>query len=86
MKILHFVLESIYILVIVNLRINHYLIFIFRLSGIAAYDTGHYLAYCRKLSGSWTKFNDLKSKPEFVSPGSEVEPHGAFYVLEEVIV
>ncbi|XP_074108425.1 uncharacterized protein LOC141533431 [Cotesia typhae] len=58
----------------------------FRLSGIAAYDTGHYLAYCRKLSGTWTKFNDLKSKPEFVSPGLELEPHGAFYVLEEKVI
>ncbi|CAH2084305.1 unnamed protein product [Euphydryas editha] len=54
----------------------------YRLSGVVAYVTGHYLAYCRRVGGNWEMYNDLSTKPESASGHVKVEPHGAFYILE----
>lgn len=31
----------------------------FQLSGVAVYEPGHYIAYCRSVSGEWDKRNDM---------------------------
>ncbi|XP_053595591.1 120.7 kDa protein in NOF-FB transposable element isoform X1 [Microplitis demolitor] len=54
----------------------------YRLSGVAAYRTGHYFAYCRRLSGSWQIYNNSSAKPESAALSTEVEPHGVYYILE----
>ncbi|XP_074109800.1 uncharacterized protein LOC141534375 [Cotesia typhae] len=54
----------------------------FRLSGVAAYVTGHYFAYCRRLGGNWVTYNDMSAKPESAPAHVDVQPHGAFYILE----
>ncbi|CAD6223251.1 GSCOCG00011736001-RA-CDS [Cotesia congregata] len=54
----------------------------YRLSGVAAFSTGHYFAYCRRLGGNWQVYNDLSIKRESASVHTEVESHAVFYVLE----
>ncbi|CAH1104409.1 unnamed protein product [Psylliodes chrysocephalus] len=49
-----------------------------------SYRTGHYFAYCRRLSENWEIYNDCSPKPESATLHTEVvEPHGVFYILDE---
>lgn len=52
----------------------------FRLSGVAGYSTFHYIAYCRRVSGSWISYNDNAKKPEMVGENLSMTPHGVLYI------
>ncbi|KAK0073854.1 hypothetical protein PV325_009109 [Microctonus aethiopoides] len=53
-----------------------------KISGVAAYISGHYFAYCRRLGGNWQVYNDLSIKPKSASVQTDVEAHAVYYVLE----
>ncbi|CAG5111024.1 Protein of unknown function [Cotesia congregata] len=56
----------------------------YRLSGVAGYSTFHYIAYCRRVSGSWISYNDVAKKPEMVGDNLSITPHRVLYIVIEL--
>ncbi|CAG5102776.1 Similar to NOF: 120.7 kDa protein in NOF-FB transposable element (Drosophila melanogaster) [Cotesia congregata] len=53
----------------------------YRLCGVAGYSPGHYVAFCRRISGAWVCYSDLTEKLESKPNSSKVLPHGVLYYV-----
>ncbi|XP_025163243.1 uncharacterized protein LOC112590553 [Harpegnathos saltator] len=52
----------------------------YRLAGIIEYIRNHYIAYGKKVNGSWEKYNDISPSILKCNKNNEIEPHAAIYV------
>ena len=41
--------------------------------------TGHFVAYCRRISGQWIEYDDLANLPKLAKPATIVSPHVLFF-------
>ncbi|XP_015125796.1 uncharacterized protein LOC107047536 isoform X1 [Diachasma alloeum] len=57
----------------------------YRLVGIIHYDAkgDHFLAYCRRKSGSWEIHNGLLSKVQPLRGNPKIQPDCAIYIMNE---
>lgn len=62
------------------------LLYISRLTAIveriAIGSIGHYIAYCRRIDGSWRIYNDLDTEVRVCHDTKNIKPHVAVYLRE----
>jgi len=50
------------------------------LAGVMAYTDQHYIAYARRIHGTWSIYNDLMNSVQYGNQEHKIEPHGAIYI------
>lgn len=55
---------------------------IFRLAGVVGYTPGHFVAYCRRITGRWLLCNNLKTAIESCNDKTVIIPHGIIYIVQ----
>lgn len=55
----------------------------YRLVGVVAAYPGHFVAYCRRLSGLWEQYNDLNTTVKSCSHNETISPIAAVYIIYE---
>jgi len=50
------------------------------LADVIAYTNQHYIAYARRIHGTWSIYNDLMNSVQYCNQEYKIEPHGAIYI------
>ncbi|KYN03081.1 hypothetical protein ALC62_06176 [Cyphomyrmex costatus] len=53
----------------------------YRLAGVIAYTSQHYIAYTRRIYGTWRIYNDLMKSKQYCNEEKKIEPHAAIYII-----
>ncbi|XP_015117591.1 uncharacterized protein LOC107041514 isoform X2 [Diachasma alloeum] len=53
-----------------------------KLAGVVDYQSQHFIAYCRRLTGHWELYNNLRPKISTCLATTEITPQCAIYILQ----